>query len=77
MAVALTTKDNPYNPFEDFTQWFLYDTEKGYNTCGYLARIANTSDDALSDKENEAEIEQAIDDILKYDFTGNYKKVYS
>ena len=77
MAVALTTKDNPYNPFDDFTQWFLFDTEKGYNTCGYLARIANASDDSLSEKENEAEIEQAIDEILKYDFTGNYVKVYS
>lgn len=77
MAVALTTKDNPYNPFDDFTQWFLFDTEKGYNTCGYLARIANTSDDSLSEKENEAEIEHAIDEILKYDFTGNYVKVYA
>ena len=77
MAVALTTKDNPYNPFDDFTNWYLYDTGKGYDSCGYLARIANASDDAMSEHEIEEETERAIDEILKYDFTGNYMKVYS
>ena len=24
---ALTTKDNPYNPFENFNQWFLFDVQ--------------------------------------------------
>ena len=27
----LTTFDNPFDPFEQFTSWFLFDTEKGYN----------------------------------------------
>ena len=36
---ALTTVDNPYNPFEQFTSWLLYDEEKGYHTCAYLGRI--------------------------------------
>ena len=40
----LTTYDNPYNPFQDFTKWFLWDTEKGYNSCAYLARVAADSD---------------------------------
>ena len=43
-AVMLTTTDNPYNPFKNFDEWFMYDTEKGYNSCGYLARIAKLSD---------------------------------
>lgn len=69
----LTTYDNPYDPFKQFTEWFLFDTEKGYNSCGYLARIARTSD-GLSDVENDEEIERAIDEILKYDFLGVYIK---
>lgn len=73
-TVALTTFDNPYDPFENFTSWFLFDTEKGYNTCAYLGRVARTSDQ-LTDEENNAEIEKAIDEIIKYDFLNIYKKV--
>ena len=70
----LTTVDNPYNPFTEFDSWFLYDTEKGYNSCGYLARIAKTSSE-LSDQENDEEVERAIDEIIKNDFTNLYRKV--
>ena len=48
----LTTFDNPYNPFEQFTSWFLFDVEKGYDSCSYLGRIARTSDQ-LSEEEND------------------------
>lgn len=71
---ALTTFDNPYDPFEQFTQWFLFDEEKGYHTTAYLARIARTSEQ-LSDDENDDEIERAIDEIVKHDFLNIYKKV--
>lgn len=70
----LTTFDNPFDPFEQFTSWFLFDVEKGYNTCSYLARIANLSDD-LSENELDEEVERAIDEIIKYDFLNIYKKV--
>jgi hypothetical protein len=70
----LTTFDNPYDPFEQFTSWFLFDVEKGYDSCAYLGRIARTSDQ-LSEEENELEIERAIDEIIKYDFRNIYKKV--
>ena len=73
--VALTTFDNPYNPFTQFTKWFLFDVEKGYNSCGYLARIARTSEE-FTDEENNREIERAIDEIIKYDFLNIYKKEY-
>lgn len=72
--VMLTTVDNPYNPFEQFIPWFMFDIEKGYYSCAYLARIARTSD-KLSDTENDLEIERAIDDIIKNDFRTIYKKV--
>lgn len=72
--VALTTIDNPFDPFEQFTSWFLFDVEKGYNSSDYLARIAKTSD-ALSDEENTDELERAIDEIIQYDIFDIYKKV--
>lgn len=71
---ALTTFDNPFDPFEQFTSWFLFDVEKGYNTCGYLARIAQTSE-VYSEVENNVVIENAIDDIIKYDIMNIYRKV--
>ena len=70
----LTTVDNPFDPFEQFTSWFMFDEEKGYHTCSYLGRIARTSDQ-LSEEENELENERAIYEILKYDFRNIYKKV--
>lgn len=73
-SVALTTIDNPYNPFDDFNSWFMFDVEKGYNSCGYLGRIARTSDQ-FTDEENDKEVERAIDEIIKYDFRNIYKKI--
>lgn len=70
----LTTIDNPFNPSKQFDNWFLFDVEKGYNSCEYLSRIARTSDQ-LSEEENNEEIERAIDEILSYDFMHIYKKV--
>lgn len=72
--VRLTTFDNPFDPFDDFTSWHLFDMEKGYNSCDYLGRIAKTSDQ-LSDEENELEIERAIDEIIKLDFRNIYTRV--
>lgn len=73
-SCMLTTFDNPFDPFEQFTSWFLFDTEKGYNSCSYLARIARTSDQ-FTKEENDKEVERAIDEIIKYDFRNIYKKV--
>lgn len=70
----LSTIDNPFDPFSEFDDWYLFDMEKGYNTCAYLARISNASSE-LTDEENDEENERAIDDILKYDPTGIYIRV--
>ena len=63
----LTTIDNPFDPFEQFTSWMLFDKEKGYDSSERLMRIANISDD-MTQKEVDEEIERAIDEIIKYDF---------
>ena len=70
----ITTFDNPYDPFEQFTSWFLFDVEKGYNTCQYLDRIAHYNDE-MSEQEADLENERAIDEIIKYDVLNMYKKV--
>lgn len=71
---AITTIDNPFDPFDQFDSWIQFDLDKGYNSCAYLSRIAFTSDQ-LSESENDKEIERAIDEIILYDFMNIYKKV--
>lgn len=73
-SCMLTTNDNPFDPFEQFEDWFLFDIEKGYYSCSRLARIAQIADD-MSQLEIDEEIERAIDEIIAYDFTDTYKKV--
>lgn len=64
----LSTEDNPFDPFTEFKSWLSYDLAKGYNTCGYLARVSETSD--LSDREERLAIHQAIEDAVRYNFPG-------
>ena len=71
----LTTFDNPFDPFEEFTSWFLFDIEKGYNTCSYLGRVANITS-SMTQKEEDEEIERAIDEILSLNPVGFYKKFW-
>lgn len=74
----LTTIDNPFDPFEQFTSWFLFDAEKGYKCCSILDRILtknNVNTDELSEDEVNEAVEQAIDEIIAHDFTDTYIKV--
>ena len=70
----LTTFDNPYDPFDNFDEWFMFDVNKGYYTCSLLARIAKSSED-FSVTEDKLETERAIDEIINHDFLNIYKKV--
>jgi hypothetical protein len=71
---ALTTNDNPYDPFTQFDDWYAFDILKGYGTCSYLGRIALTSPELLPEDQAIAN-ELAIDEICKFDYRGIYKKV--
>lgn len=72
--VTLSTRDNPYDPFNQYDEWNAFDMRKGYNTNSYLARIARTSPD-IAPADYEQEIERAVDEILKYDFGNMYVKI--
>ena len=73
-ATFVTTLDNPFDFFTQFDDWFAFDTQKGYNTCSYVARIANTSSE-MSESDYETAVNDAVDEILRLNITGNYKKV--
>lgn len=73
-VTMVTTKDNPYDPFTQFDQWYAYDTLQGYNTCAYLARIAKTSPE-LSPIDQAIAVEEAVDEIVEMNLLGNYKKI--
>lgn len=82
----LTTKDNPWNPFTNYDEWNAWDQTHGghlrpdgtmglgYCTSAYLARIAVVSDE-ISPAQYTRAINDAIDEIVKYNITGNYVKV--
>lgn len=70
----LTTFDNPFDPFEQFSSWLLFDNEKDYYSCERVARIASITD-SMSEEEVNAETERAIDSIIEHDFLNIYKKV--
>lgn len=74
MAVMITTKDNPFNPFTQFDEWFAFDEQNGYRTSSYLARISRTAPD-LSSKDNELAIEDAINEIMYFDGGNLYEVV--
>ena len=70
----LTTVDNPYDPFDQYDLWYAYDARHGHHTPGFLARIANVSDET-SEADQSRAIEQAIDEIVKENVSGIFKKV--
>ena len=74
IETMLTTVDNPYSPFDEWDDWFAFDTLRGYHTLGFLDRIAKTSIE-LSDPDNNVAIDAAIDEIVRENVLGVYKKV--
>jgi hypothetical protein len=70
----LTTLDNPFDPFTQWDDWYAYDEAAGYHTTSFLARIAKTSDE-LSEADQSLAIEDAIDEIVRENVLGIYRKV--
>ena len=75
MAIALlTTVDNPFDPINEFDEWFKFDAINQYGTLDYLARVARTSSE-MTEEEYNREVERAIDQIIANDFMNLYKKI--
>ena len=69
--VAITTEDNPFDPFKEFDSWLSYDIQMGYCTCERLASIVHNLPDALTNEENNYFVNEAIDELIK---AGTYNK---
>ena len=72
--VTATTIDNPFNPFNDFDSWFMFDVEKGYYTSSKLGRLTHLTDD-MTEKEELKEVERAVDRLIEIDPLDIYIKV--
>lgn len=73
-AVYLTTFDNPYDPADEFDDWYRFDYIHGYGTLEFFARLTNVGDESSESSQDE-DIEAAIDTILELDSSGFYKKL--
>lgn len=74
MGVYITTFDNPYDPADEFDDWFRFDSVHGYGTLEFFARLTNLGDESSESSQDE-DIEAAIDTILELDGSGFYKKL--
>ena len=71
----LTTVDNPYSPFDQFTLWNMFDKERGHNTCELIARLSNLSYDLTQKEENEDYI-RVVNSIIANDLQNKYMRFY-
>lgn len=62
--VAITTIDNPYDPFDQYELWREFDEEKGYYSNQLLDRVMPIVSSDFPDEFLDELTEQAIDDIM-------------
>lgn len=74
MYHMLSTSDNPFSPVTDWDRWFAWDAAVGYHTPSFLARVVHLSP-ALSLADEDAAIEDAIEEICRENVLGIYIKV--
>lgn len=64
--MMLTTKDNPFNPHENYEQWLYFDTQQGYNTQSYIARVyANKVEDLSTTDVNDELLTETFEEIIR------------
>jgi hypothetical protein len=70
----LTTFDNPFDPFTEWDEWYMWDLNSGYHTPGLLARITHSSEE-ISDADQFDAIQNAIDEIVRENVSGMHRKI--
>lgn len=70
----ITTFDNPFDPFEQFHEWYSFDKEHDYDSSEKVMRLANIADDMPEIVQIRA-INSAIDRLIALDFANIYTKV--
>lgn len=73
--IMLSTIDNPWNPFTHWDEWYAFDEAAGYHSTALLARVAVSSPE-LSEYDQELEITNAINEIVRENVSGMHRKVY-
>lgn len=69
-SIWVSYKENPYDYFKQPEDWYAFDMSfgcimhDGYDVCGLIARFAPTSDENLTDFENDELINEAINIVL-------------
>lgn len=71
VAVMLTTKDNKWNPFKNWEEWY---NDDAYGCCAYLDRVSHTSSD-FPDEVNDAILLDSIQEILDLDPFDIYRAI--
>jgi phage-related protein len=75
--LMLTTIDNPHNPKTQYPQWKDFDSNRGYHTEEYIARLINMEEDYDVDDEVTLNrlTNKVINDILENDTLQIYRLV--
>lgn len=69
----LTTIDNPFDPFDNFQEWYKIDMQFNYNTCALVGRLCLQPSDTLPESYVNEVNESIIDRWCK--MVPTYKKV--
>lgn len=72
--VMLTTVDNPHSPFDDWREWFAFDTRHGYHTCALLDRVLHSSDE-ISEPDALLLQREACEEIVRENVSGMHRLV--
>lgn len=72
---ALTTMDNPWNPFTHPKEWLQYDIDHGYNTDRWIAYFCDATNEFF-DEMRDLEIDYAMNKVLEVNPFGLHIKIY-